>query len=134
MRGVVAEVQGVDPVGLGGLGGLGGAAREQSLLVRRERGLGVVRVRGEDLAEFGAVVLGEIGSLARRGHQVGGVAEQRHAGHACPTVSVRQGVDGVKDRGGLAVRDQGGEFRGPVVPSRALPAGRRPEPASEGGA
>jgi hypothetical protein len=39
-------------------------------------GLDVIGVRGERVAEFGAVVQGQVGTFAVRGGQVGGVAEQ----------------------------------------------------------
>ena len=65
--------------------------------------------------ELGAVEHRQVGALAGRRHQVRGVAEERHAGHAVPPVVVGQRVDRARDRGGLAVGDQRGELRCPAV-------------------
>lgn len=51
---------------------------DRALLVLGEHGLGVAGVRGEGLAEFGAVEHGQAGALAVRGREVGGVPEQGH--------------------------------------------------------
>jgi hypothetical protein len=44
---------------------------------------------------------------------VGGIPEERHPGHAVPSVCVRERVDHARDRRGLAVGDQRGELRRP---------------------
>jgi hypothetical protein len=46
---------------------------------------------------------------------VGGVPEQGHSRHPLPAVLDRQGVEGARDRRGVAVGDQGGELGSPAV-------------------
>jgi hypothetical protein len=107
---VVAEAEAEDVVGRG----FGGAG-EQGQFVLGQGGLDVLGVRGEGLAEFGAVEHGQVGAVAVRGHEVGGVAEQGHAGDAVPPVFGGQGVDGARDGCGVGVGDQRGELRRPAV-------------------
>ena len=75
-------------------------------------------------AELGAVEHGQVGALAGRRHQVRGIAEERHPGHAVPSVPVRERVDHPRDRRGLAVGDQRGELRRPPVELGRDPGGR----------
>ena len=67
------------------------------------------------LRELGAVEHRQVRALAGRRHQVRGIAEERHAGHAVPAVAVGERVDHARDRRGLAVGDQRGELRRPPV-------------------
>ena len=53
-----------------------------------------------------------------------GITEERHPGHAVPSVSVRECVDRARDRRGLAVGDQRGELRRPPVELGRDPSSR----------
>jgi hypothetical protein len=72
-------------------------------------------MRGDRLPQLGAVEHRQVRALAGRRHQVRGITEERHPGHALPSVSVRERVDRARDRCGLAVGDQRGELRRPPV-------------------
>jgi hypothetical protein len=99
-------------------------AREHGLLVRGQRDLDVIGVRGDGLAKFGPVQHGQVRAFAVRGREVSGVAEQGHPGHPIPAVPGRQCVEGTHDRCGIAVGDQRGQFGRPPVE-----LGRDPVPA-----
>jgi hypothetical protein len=73
LRRVIAVTHLEDPVRLRGFGF---AAGKESLFVREERGFNVTRVGGNGLAEFRAVVRCEVGSFARRRHQVRPIAKE----------------------------------------------------------
>ena len=88
------------------------------LLVLGERGFEVASVRGDGLAELGAVVHREVGALTVGRHQMRGVAEQSHAGHALPPMSGRERMDRSGDGVRLAVGDQRGELWRPAVELR----------------
>ncbi|WP_343634023.1 hypothetical protein [Roseateles sp.] len=92
-----------------------GASIEHPLLEGEQRGLQVAVCRRDRLAQLGAIQHGEVRAIARRRHQVRRIAKQRHAGHACPAMRCRQGVDGAEHRCGLAVGDQRGERGVPAV-------------------
>ena len=92
---------------------LGLAAREHRLFVGGECRFDVAGVRGDRRPELGAVEHGQVRALAGRRHQVRGIPEERHPGHAVPSVSVREGVDHPRDRCGFAVGDQRGELGRP---------------------
>ena len=55
-------------------------------------------MRGDRLGELGAVEHREVGALSGRRRQMRGVAEQRHTGHALPSVSGRERVEHAQDR------------------------------------
>jgi hypothetical protein len=57
------------------LRGFGRAAGKERLFVREKRRFNVIRVGGDGLAEFRAVVHCEVGSFARRRHQVRRIAK-----------------------------------------------------------
>ena len=77
------------------------------------------------LAELGAVEHRQVRALAGRRHQVRGVTEERHAGHAVPSVAVRECVDRARDRCGFGVGDKRGKFRCPPVELGRDSGGRR---------
>ena len=82
----------------------------------------------ERLTQLGAVIDGQVGSLAReRRHQMGGIAYERHAANAFPTVVDRQSMNEPHYGRGIAVGDQSTELRRPTLEfvCNALQCGRR---------
>src|ERR1700722_15366171 len=72
LRGVIAETHFEDPVCFRGFGS---AAGKESCFVCAERGFNVPRVGGNNHAEFSAIEHCEVGSFARRRHQVRRIAK-----------------------------------------------------------
>lgn len=91
------------------------AAREQRLFVGGERRFDIALVCGDRLSELGAVEHRQVCALAGRRHQVSGITEERHPGHAVPSGADRERMNRARDRRGFAVGDQRGEFRRPPV-------------------
>jgi hypothetical protein len=96
-------------------GVLGVAAREQRLFITGKCRFDVVGVGGDSLPELGAVEHRQVRALAGRRHQVRGVTQQRHPGHAVPAVPVRERVDRARDWCGFAVGNQRGQLRRPAT-------------------
>ena len=69
------------------------AAREHHRFVGGHCGVDVAGVRDDPLGEFRTVEHCQVRAVTRRRHQMCGVAEQGHAGHAVPSVTDRQGVE-----------------------------------------